>query len=70
MGTETKTKTKTTTNYWVVCEGTHTTRCGTEADARIRAAELASFGVTVLRIERQIMTTTTTTICSFVGVAS
>ena len=65
-----ETRTRTTTRYWVVCGDTHTTHCTTEAEAHIRAAELVAIGVPVLRIERQIVTTTTTTICSFVGVAS
>lgn len=65
-----ETRTRTTTRYWVVCGDTHTTHCSTEAEARMRAARLAEAGVPVLRIERQIVTTTTTTICSFVGVAS
>ena len=57
--------TRTTTRFWVVCEGTFTTSCKTEAEAHIRANELSRAGVAALRIERQIMTTTTSTICEF-----
>lgn len=56
---------KTVTRYWVVCDGTFTTYCDTEAAARAKAQQLATAGVTVLRIERQEMVTATTTICEF-----
>jgi len=59
------TRMQTSIRFWIVCEGTHTTYSGTEAEARAKAEELISMGVTVLRIERQAMTTETTTICEF-----
>jgi len=59
------TRTHTHTRYWVVCEGTFTTYCDTEAAARAKAEQLASAGVAVLRIERQTMTTETTSVCEF-----
>lgn len=59
------TETKTTLRYWVVCDGTFTTYCDTEQGARTKAQQLASAGVGVLRIERQVVTTHTTIICEF-----
>lgn len=56
---------KTVTRYWVVCEGTFTTFCDTEAAARAKAEQLVSAGIVVNRIELQIMNTITTTICEF-----
>ena len=63
--TDDRTTTRTALRYWVVCEGTFTTQCKTEAEARAKAQRLDADGVNVLRIERQVMTTTTTVICEF-----
>lgn len=57
--------TKTVTRFWVVCEGTYTTHCKTEEEARAKAKQMADAGIPVLRIERQTMTTTTSIISEF-----
>lgn len=57
--------TRTVTRFWVVCEGTYTTHCTTEDEARAKANQMMCAGIDVLRIEKQTVTTTTSIIEKF-----
>lgn len=57
--------TRTVTRFWVVCEGTYTTHCETEDEARAKANQMMRAGIDVLRIEKQTVTTTTSIIEKF-----